>query len=335
MSSLSNINSQSILDDFRLYLEVERNLSLHTVKAYCIDLLDFLNRAGVSDVCSFTYKNIRTYLAEIQTKKYARTTISRKIAAIKTFYRYLYRERLVNSNPAVNVRTPKKIKNLPEFLTDTESNLILNEIEAKTPSQFRDRTILEVLYATGMRISELCGLNFENLNLDANEITVFGKGGKERIVLINNRAKTYFLNYIENFRPSLADNSCHCEQSEAIHILTNNEWIASSQAPRNDNISLKSPVFINNNGFRLQQRSVHRIIAKIAKDLCFHKKVSPHTFRHSFATKLLENGADLRVVQELLGHASISNTQIYTHVSTERLKQAYINAHPRAKINSF
>ena len=336
MSSLSNTNSQSILDDFRLYLEIERNLSLHTVKAYCIDLLDFLNRAGVSDVCSFTYKNIRTYLAEIQTKKYARTTISRKIAAIKTFYRYLYRERLVNSNPAVNIKTPKKIKNLPEFLTDTESNLILNEIDAKTPSQFRDRTILEVLYATGMRISELCGLDFESLNLEANEITVFGKGGKERIVLINNRAKTYLIDYIENFRASLADNNCHCEEGckpdEAIHLLTNGGWIASSQAPRNDNNSLKSPVFINNNGFRLQQRSVHRIIAKITKDLCFHKKVSPHTFRHSFATKLLENGADLRVVQELLGHASISNTQIYTHVSTERLKQAYMNAHPRAKI---
>jgi len=335
LSSLSNINSQSILDDFRLYLEVERNLSLHTVKAYSTDLENFLEWVGAFDACAFTYENIRTYLAEIQVKKYSRTTISRKIAAIKTFYRYLYRERLVNSNPAVNIKTPKKIKNLPEFLTDIESNLILNEIEAKTPSQYRDKTIIEVLYATGMRISELCGLNFENLNLDANEITVFGKGGKERIVLINNRAKNYLLNYIEDFRPSLADNNCHCEQSEAIHILTNNEWIASSQAPRNDDINLntKSPVFINNNGFRLQQRSVHRTVAKIAKDLCFHKKVSPHTFRHSFATKLLEKGADLRVVQELLGHASISNTQIYTHVSTERLKQAYMNAHPRAKLD--
>ena len=334
MSTLSNINSQSILDDFKLYLEVERNLSLHTVKAYCTDLEDFLKWAGTSDVCTFTYKNIRNYLAEIQSKKYTRTTISRKIAAIKTVYRYLYRERLVNSNPAVNIKTPKKIKNLPEFLTDTESNLILNEIEAKTPSQFRDRTILEVLYATGMRISELCGLNFENLNLEANEITVFGKGGKERIVLINNRAKNYLLDYIENFRPSLAA-SCHSEDFSPKN-LSNSE---NSQKDRLPPASLrmtgkgdvKSPVFINNNDFRLQQRSIQRIIAKIAKDLCFHKKVSPHTFRHSFATKLLENGADLRVVQELLGHASISNTQIYTHVSTERLKQAYMNAHPRAK----
>lgn len=316
MQSLSNINSQTILDDFKLYLEVERNLSLHTVKAYHTDLLNFLKWVGNSDVCNFTYKNIRTYLAEIQTKKYTRTTISRKIAAIKTFYRYLYRERLINSNPAVNIKTPKKNKNLPEFLTDNEFNLILNEIEFKTPSQYRDRTILEVLYATGMRISELCGLNFENLNLEANEITVFGKGGKERIVLINNRAKNYLLDYLKDTRIKLANNDCHfvCNDSQDLIIKAD------------------SPVFINNNGFRLQQRSVHRIIAKIVKDLCFRKKVSPHTFRHSFATKLLENGADLRVVQELLGHASISNTQIYTHVSTERLKQAYANAHPRAKI---
>jgi len=336
LSSLSNINSQTILDDFRLYLEVERNLSLHTVKAYSTDLKDFLNWAGVSDVCSFTYKNIRTYLAEIQVKKYSRTTISRKIAAIKTFYRYLYRERLVNSNPAVNIKTPKKIKNLPEFLTESESNLILNEIEAKTPSQYRDRTILEVLYATGMRISELCGLDFENLNLDANEITVFGKGGKERIVLINNRAKSYLLDYIEKIRPILVA-SCHSERPTGAwesQDFTNNEIATSRLKPLLAmTMEGKSPVFINNNGFRLQQRSVHRTVAKIVKDLCFHKKVSPHTFRHSFATKLLENGADLRVVQELLGHASISNTQIYTHVSTERLKQAYMSAHPRAKLD--
>ena len=335
MSSLFDINSKSVLEDFRLYLEVERNLSLHTVKAYCTDLKDFLNRFGTSDVCALTYKDIRSYLAVIQSKKYTRTTISRKIASIKTFYKYLYREKLVSSNPAVNIKTPKKIKNLPEFLTEEETNLILNEIDAKTPSQYRDRTIMEVLYATGMRISELCGLNFESLNLEANEITVFGKGGKERIVLINNRAKKYFLEYLDIFRPKLLDNDCHCELSEAIHPPTV-KWIASSQAPRNDSRNLKenSPVFINNNGFRLQQRSVHRIIAKIAKDLCLHKKVSPHTFRHSFATKLLENGADLRVVQELLGHASISNTQIYTHVSTERLKQAYKTSHPRAKLKN-
>jgi tyrosine recombinase XerC len=301
-----NSQSERLLDDFKLYLEVERNLSAHTVKAYYKDLKDFIQWAKNTDVCDLNYKNIRTFLAELQTNKLARTTVSRKIAAIKTFYRYLYRERLINFNPAANIKTPKKIKNLPEFLTEAEANKILDQIEAKTPSQSRDRTILEVLYATGMRISELCGLNFESLNLTENEITVFGKGGKERIVLINNRAKLFFSDYIEKTRPIL---------SESLQITPT------------------SPVFINKSGFRLQQRSVHKIIAKIVKDLVLRKKVSPHTFRHSFATKLLENGADLRVVQELLGHASISNTQIYTHVSTERLKQAYLSAHPRAKAN--
>ncbi len=220
------------------------------------------------------------------------------------------------------------MKTLPEFLTEAESERILNAIETKTPSQFRDRTVLEVLYATGMRISELCGLNFENLNLDANEITVFGKGGKERIVLINNRAKKYFLDYISNIRPLLAN--CHSEQPTG-GLESQDYEIAASRLKPLLAMTSESPVFINNTGFRLQQRSIHRMIAKTAKELCLHKKVSPHTFRHSFATKLLENGADLRIVQELLGHASISNTQIYTHVSTERLKQAYASAHPRAK----
>jgi len=298
-----NENLHSLLDDFKLYLEVERNLSLHTVKAYSSDMADFINFYKNCNICELNYKNMRSYLSEIQMRNYTKTTISRKIAAVKTFYKYLYRERLVASNPALNLKTPKKSRNLPEFLTEAELNLIFTEMKINTPSQQRDKAILEVLYATGMRISELCGLDFENLNLDANEITVFGKGGKERIVLINDKAKKYLVNYIQEIRPKLQE-----EQN-----------------------STTKAIFLNLSGCRLQQKSVHRVIKNITKQLNFYKSVSPHTFRHSFATKLLENGADLRVVQELLGHASISNTQIYTHVSTERLKQAYLNAHPRAK----
>ncbi len=298
--------TKELFEEFKLYLEIEKNLSIHTVKAYSIDINDFLNWVGHDDICELSHKNIRLYLIELQSKNYARTTISRKIAAIKTFYRYLYRERLVKSNPASNIKTPKKIQYLPEFLTDKEVQLILSHIETKSPSQFRDKTLLEVLYATGMRVSELCNLNFDNLNLDSNEITVFGKGGKERIVLINNRAKRCLIEYIEEKRTLLL-----------------------SKASSTENTA----VFINNQGFRLKQRTVHRVITQITSKLALRKKVSPHTLRHSFATRLLENGADLRVVQELLGHASISNTQIYTHVSTERLKQAYMSAHPRAKRN--
>ncbi|MCK5177057.1 MAG: tyrosine-type recombinase/integrase, partial [Candidatus Aenigmarchaeota archaeon] len=172
-----------------------------------------------------------------------------------------------------------------------------------TASGFRNRTILELLYATGMRISELCSLNFENIHLEENEINVYGKGSKERIVLISSRAKNFLIKYIKETRPVLAGNQ------EA---------------------TLDSPVFVNNTGYRILQRNIHKTIKITAQKTGISKKVSPHTFRHTFATRLLEKGADLRVVQELLGHSSISSTQIYTHVSTERLKQIYINAHPRA-----
>ena len=163
MQTNLDITPERLLEDFELYLEVERNLSPHTIKAYHSDLRDFIASMG-NDFCSFSYKNIRAYLVEMQGRKYSRTTISRKIAAIKTFYRYLYRERLVKINPAVNIKTPKKIQTLPEFLTDTEINLTMEQVEPLSPSSYRDRTILEVLYATGMRNSELCGLNLENIN---------------------------------------------------------------------------------------------------------------------------------------------------------------------------
>lgn len=299
---INSISSVRILEDFRLYLEIERNLSPHTIKAYISDLKNFIERTG-EDFCNFTYKNIRAYLMEVLNRKYSKTTVSRKIAAIKTFYRFLYREKFVRINPAVNVKAPKKAKNLPEFLTDSEISLLMDQVKIHTPSGFRDRTIFEVLYATGMRNSELCGLNFENIDFEESEIKVLGKGGKERIVLISDRAKKFLSEYIEKTRPLLA----------------------SGVEPTSS-----SPVFININNYRILQRSIHRAIREAAKKAGLVKKVSPHTFRHTFATRLLEKGADLRIVQELLGHSSISNTQIYTHVSMERLRQTYLKAHPRS-----
>lgn len=278
------------LENFKLYLEIERNLSSHTVKAYASDLRGFLEWAGNS-VYELTYRNIRSYIARIQSENYSKTTISRKIAAVKTFYRYLYREKLVSVNPAINIKSLKKARNLPEFLTQAETARIM-----KQAVNSRDKAIFELLYASGMRISELCSLTFEDLNLDENEITVFGKGGRERIVLISNRAKTFLDAYTANM-------------------------------PKTPN----SRVFLSVNKYPLQPRQVHRIIKKAAQRAGLTKKVSPHTFRHTFATRLLERGADLRAVQELLGHASVSNTQIYTHVSVERLRKTYLNTHPRAK----
>ncbi|MDD3150231.1 MAG: tyrosine recombinase XerC [Candidatus Gastranaerophilales bacterium] len=304
-NDLINPNSAILLEDFKLYLEIERNLSIHTVKAYYGDVTGFLIWVKERLVEDLTYKDIRLYLADIQNLNYSRVTISRKIAAIRTFYRYLYRERIVSSNPVDSIKSPRKAKKLPSFLTETEVENILDSVNITSPFGKRNKAMLEMLYATGMRLSELCSLNLDDLNLENNEITVFGKGGKERIVLINNRAKNFLENYVRNARTTLLQDSLSTDLSALL---------------------------INHTGFRLQQRSVARILKDTVKSLKIPKKISPHVFRHTFATKLLEKGADLRVVQELLGHASISNTQIYTHVSTERLKQAYINAHPRSRV---
>ena len=192
------------------------------------------------------------------------------------------------------------------FLTEEEINKILNTIPIDTVQGFRNRTIFELLYSTGIRVSELTSLNFGNLNLEENEIKVLGKGNKERIVLFSNTAKSFLKTYIETVRKMLFQNG-----SDEI-------------------INQDSPLFVNNTGYRLQAQSVRKILKNVIKQIELPKNVTPHKFRHSFATKMLEKGADLRVVQELLGHASISNTQIYTHVSSKHLKDVYNKTHPRA-----
>lgn len=252
------------------------------------------------------FSKVREYLHFIQKFNYKKTTIARKIASLRTFYKYLYRERKVDSNPAMNLTNPKRPKSLPKFLTPDEVEQILNNTKIETPAGYRNRTILELLWATGMRISELSGLNFGDLNLEHNEIRVFGKGSKERIILVTDRAKNFLERYIESARALIPKGFPVPDKSE------------------------DSPVFINNTGYRLQTRTVRNVINEVVEKINLPKHVTPHMFRHSFATHLIENGADLRVVQELLGHASISNTQIYTHVSTQHLKDVYNETHPRA-----
>ena len=191
MSQL-NENSLQLAEDFKLYLEVERNLSPHTVSAYNKDVSNFLIWLGVKEAEKINHKDIREYLSSIQNKNYSKTTLARKIASIRTFYRYLYRERLVEANPADNIKGPKKNRPLPKFFTDKEMEEILNCIEIKTPSGYRNRTIIETLYASGMRVSELCNLIFENLNLEQNEITVFGKRRKRKDCADKQRCKGLF-----------------------------------------------------------------------------------------------------------------------------------------------
>ncbi len=298
--------TKSYLKNFLIYLEVEKNFSKHTIRAYNSDILGFLIWLNDVRLEETNHTKLKEYLVFIQKFNYSKTTLSRKIASIRTFYRYLYRERIIDSNPANSVHAPKRNKSLPKFLSKEEIEQILNNIKIDTPAGYRNRVILELLYATGMRVSELSNLNFGDLRLDENEITVLGKGNKERIVLVSTRARDFLTKYINTVRYMVVEDNTPPNQDE------------------------NSPVFINKTGFRLQPQSIRAALNDIVKKIELPKKVTPHVFRHSFATKLLEKGADLRVVQELLGHASISNTQIYTHVSTERLKAVYDNTHPRA-----
>ena len=295
------------IEDFKTYLSVEKNFSEHTLAAYASDIVSYILWLDNVSCTNVDFNKLREYLHFIQRFDYKKTTIARKVASIRTFYKFLFRERYIDSNPALSLSAPKRPKSLPKFLTPEEVEQILNNVKIETPAGFRNRVILELLWATGMRISELSNLNFGDLNLDENEIRVFGKGAKERIVLISDRAKGYLVQYINSARKLIAPE------------YNTNE------------INDDTPLFINNTGYRLQNKTVRKVINEIVEKIELPKKVTPHVFRHSFATKLIENGADLRVVQELLGHAGISNTQIYTHISMKHMKDVYEAAHPHSK----
>lgn len=299
---LTMTQNKEYLEDFKIYLKSEKNFSSHTIRAYCADVYTFLLWIGNENPLEIEPKKFSEYLYFISQINYTKTTIARKIASIRAFYKFLYQEELIEYNPVDNIPTPKQNKTLPNFLYEDEVENILRGIKIDTPAGYRNRIILELLWVSGMRISELSGLNYENLNLEQNEIRVFGKGAKERIVLIPNKTKEALINYIEN----VSDLICKTEKMP------------------------QSPLFINYNGYRLQNQSIRKALKNCLNNIHFTKHVTPHVFRHSFATKLLENGADLRVVQELLGHSSIKNTQIYTHVSIQRLKDVYNTTHPHS-----
>ena len=294
------------LEDFKLYLEVEKNFSPHTLRAYASDVLSFLIWLDNISINIVNYEKLKNYLIFLQKFNYSKTTTARKIASLRTFFKYLYREKIINNNPAKGIHSPKKNHNLPNFLTEEEIEEILNNIKTNTPAGYRNKVIIELLYSSGMRVSELSNLNFENLNIENNEIRVMGKGAKERIVLISDKVKNLIKFYIQTVRPLL-----------------------NSEGPQTELTDL-SPIFINKTGYRLHPQSIRAAIKETVNTIQLPKHVTPHVFRHSFATKMLNHGADLRVVQELLGHSSLSNTQIYTHVTVERLKESYNEAHPRA-----
>jgi len=288
------------VDSFLNYLTGEKNASPHTIKNYRIDLREFGEYLGDQNLEEVTYLEIRSFLAHLQAKDYSKSSISRKLACLRSFFKYLVRENKVTSNPVATIATPKREKKLPLFLTPDE---IIQLIEAPSKNKWeekRDRSILETLYSSGLRVSELMGLNQEDVDLFSGLVRVRGKGKKERILPLGQMALKAIRGYLE-FNPS-----------PRIHG------------------GVKLPLYLNRSGGRLTDRSIRRMILKYTKRIGLNKDISPHTLRHSFATHMLDRGADLRSVQELLGHENLSTTQIYTHVTTKRLKEAYDTAHPRA-----
>lgn len=295
---------------FLTYLKVQKNASPHTLAAYRQDLeqfREFYRRQYAEDLIDYRQIDtqiIRHYLAELQTGAYQRRSIARKIAALRSFCRYLCQWEYLEQNPFVGIKTPKLEKLLPKFLYPQEVELLLTAPDVSAVLGMRDRAILETLYATGVRVSELVGLDLPNLELAYGCLRVFGKGRKERIVLIGSVGVEALRSYLTTARPEL---------------LRRNRKQTDGKA-----------VFLNKAGSRLTDRSVRRIMDKYVNQVSFDKAISPHTLRHSFATHLLNNGADLRSVQELLGHVSLSTTQLYTHITKEKLRSIYSKTHPRA-----
>lgn len=295
------------LEEFILYLRIEKNASPHTVNNYRADIERFFVFASEQSVGEVLFANvtpllIRAYLARLKEEDYARRTIARRIAALRSFFRFLCRESVLLTNPFKAIHTPKLEKRLPVFLDPHEITDLLS-LPAGDTLGLRDGALLELLYATGVRVSELAGLAVRDVDLDSGYALVYGKGSKERVVPVGRKALTAIKDYLAGSRPQLC---------------------ANSSAPRHDTL------FVNKSGGPLTDRSIRRILNKYVDRLAITKNVSPHTIRHSFATHLLNNGADLRSVQELLGHVNLSTTQLYTHVTKERMKAVYLQAHPRA-----
>jgi len=300
-----------LLEKFLAYLEHERNFSVHTVRSYGSDLAHYTafllggapdeGRASAelsNRIRGVTPLDLRRYLAQLRQEEYSRATIARKLATLRSFYKFLAREGEVARSPVSTVRTPRQERRLPKFLEPNEVQRLLEAPKGDDLLALRDVAILEVLYSTGMRVSELVGLDLEHIDTIGEVARVRGKGKRERLAPLG----SYALRALERYLETRA----RTEPAE------------------------EKAVFINRHGRRLSARSVRRNLAKYLVVAGLDPKVSPHTLRHSFATHMLERGADLRAVQELLGHRSLSTTQIYTHVTAGRLKAIYASAHPRA-----
>lgn len=295
------------IDLFIQYLQTLRNASPHTIRSYVSDLLqfqEFLGNEGIQSSRDVTHLHIRSWLSSLMKQGTTRKSSARKVSSLRSFYRFLAIEEEGRENPADKVTLPKLEKRTPEFLYIEEVKHLMEAPSDQTNVGIRDRAILEFLYATGARVSELVSLDLKNLNLSLGTALLFGKGGKERIVLLGSQAIKWLGRYLEEVRP---------------------KYEASSNQMKNQ------ALFLNQRGTRITDRSIRRMVDTYIKQVAAHLSISPHGLRHTFATHLLDEGADLRVVQELLGHVSLSSTQIYTHTTKEQLMRVYMNSHPRAQ----
>lgn len=291
------------IEEFLRHLSLERRLSPHTVEAYRSDLrglVTFLGRAG-SSVATATHPLLRRWLAHLRTRGYARSSIARKAASVRSFYRFLARRGVVRRNPASLLSAPKIPALLPSVLKAGEAEALMEAPSEDDPWVLRDRAVLELLYASGLRVSELCGLDLGDVDVVQGRVRVMGKGGREREVPVGEAAAHSLRSYLARGRGSIAP------PEEGVPAL-----------------------FFNRRGKRMSPRDARAVVEKYRRAVLLGRRASPHTLRHSFATHLMEGGADIRAVQELLGHASLTNTQRYTHVSRRRLFGAYRESHPRA-----
>lgn len=294
------------IDGFLRHLKIERNCSELTLKSYAEDFGSFLEylaeRVGtVNHPRELDVGALRGYVSYLHECEYAKTTIARRLACLRSFFRYAQREKLVDTNPAKALRTPRTGRRLPKFLTGEQINKLLEAPPANEPEGLRDRAILETMYSAGLRVAELVSLNVGDWDQDANIVRVFGKGRKERVAPIGRFAAIALYRWLDVRRP---DPKAAAAEQDAL--------------------------FLNRFGRRLTTRSIGRMLEKHLKETGLIRLATPHTLRHTFATHLLDGGADLRSVQELLGHKSLTTTQIYTHVSTARLRETYEKAHPHA-----
>ncbi|MBS3947752.1 MAG: site-specific tyrosine recombinase XerD [Dethiobacter sp.] len=291
------------LREFIHYLAAEKGLAKNTLESYNRDLCSFctyLRQNGVDSLLDVGRSQIADYLFSLQKAGKATATRSRSLASIRSLYHYLFKEKLVGVDPTLELESPKQEKKLPRILSMQEVDLLLEQPDRQQVTGVRDKAMLEVIYATGVRVSELLSLNVGDINLEAGFVRCTGKGSKERIVPLGSLAITNVENYLTASRPKLVRHSG------------------------------EASIFVNQHGKRLTRQGFWKILKKYARQAGITREITPHTFRHSFATHLLENGADLRSVQEMLGHADISTTQIYTQVTKPKLREVYEKTHPRA-----